>query len=82
MKFKEKIYNTDNLSIKDIDEKTTRARAIIVNSNKEVLMCYSNGRKHYEFPGGHLEFGENLTKGLKRELLEETGIEIGKENGL
>ena len=49
-----------NENSKDIDEKTTRARAIIVNSNKEVLMCYSNGRKHYEFPGGHLEFDENL----------------------
>ena len=80
MKFEEKIYNTYNLSIKDIDEKTTRARAIIVNSNKEVLMCYSDGRNHYEFPGGHLEFGENLIEGLKRELLEETGIEIEKEN--
>ena len=66
----------------DIDEKTTRARAIIVNSNKEVLMCYSNGRNHYEFPGGHLEFGENLIEGLKRELLEETGIEIAKENAI
>ena len=67
MKFEEKIYNTDNLSIKDINEKTTRARAIIVNSNKEVVMCYSNGRNHYEFPGDHLEFCENLIEGLKRE---------------
>ncbi len=74
MKFEEKIYNTDNLSIKDIDEKTTRARAVIVNSNREVLMCYSNGRNHYEFPVGHLELGENLIEGLKRELLEETFI--------
>ena len=80
MKFEEKIYNTDNLSNKDIDEKTTRARAILINSNNEVLMCYSNGRNHYEFPGGHIEFGENLIEGLKREILEETGIEIEEEN--
>lgn len=79
MKFEEKIYNTDNLSIKDIDEKTTRARAVIVNSNKEVLMCYSNGLQHYEFPGGHLEEDETLEEGLKREILEETGISLDKE---
>ena len=76
MKFIEKIYNYDNLNSKDIDEKTTRARAIIINSNKEVLMCYSNGLKHYEFPGGHLEENETLEEGLKREILEETGITI------
>lgn len=80
MKFEEKIYNTDNLSIKDIDEKTTRARAIIINFNKKILMCYSNGRNHYEFPGGHLENDENLIDGLKREVLEETGIEIEEKN--
>lgn len=42
-------------------------------------MCYSNGRNHYEFPGGHLEFDENLIEGLKREILEETGIEMEEE---
>ena len=30
MKFEGKIYNTDNLNIKDIDEKITRARGIIL----------------------------------------------------
>lgn len=80
MKFIEKIYNYDNLNPEDIDENTIRARAIIINSHKEVLMCYSNGLQHYEFPGGHLEEKETLEDGLKREILEETGIEIEEEN--
>ena len=64
----------------DIDEKITRARGIIFNSYKEVLMCYLNGCNHYEFPCGHIEFGENLIEGLKQELFEETGIEIEEKN--
>ena len=76
MKTIEKIYNYDNITPDEIDEKTTRARAILVNSKNEVLMCYSNGLQHYEFPGGHLEEGETLEDGLKREILEETGIII------
>ncbi len=43
---------------------------------QEVLLCYSNGLSHYEFPGGHLEENETLLEGLKREVLEETGIEL------
>lgn len=79
MKFTEKIYNYDNLTSDAIDETTTRARAIIINSNREVLMCYSNGLQHYEFPGGHLEKNETLDEGLKIEILEETGITIDLE---
>jgi ADP-ribose pyrophosphatase YjhB (NUDIX family) len=30
----------------------------------------------YELPGGHIEFGENLKDGLKREILEEFEMEI------
>ena len=79
MKSIEKIYNYDNISPEEIDEKTTRARAIIINSKNEVLMCYSNELQHYEFPGGHLEENETLEEGLKREILEETGISIDEE---
>ena len=79
MKFIERIYNYDNLKLEEINEKTTRARAILINSNNEVLMCYSNGLQHYEFPGGHLEKNETLEDGLKREIKEETGITIDLE---
>jgi 8-oxo-dGTP diphosphatase len=30
----------------------------------------------YELPGGHIEFGEDLVAGLKREILEEFGMRI------
>lgn len=79
MKFIEKIYNYDNITPDKIDEVTTRARAILINSNDEVLMCYSNGLQHYEFPGGHLENNETLEEGLKREIKEETGITIDEK---
>jgi 8-oxo-dGTP diphosphatase len=30
----------------------------------------------FEIPGGHIDFGEDVVAGLKREILEETGKEI------
>ena len=30
----------------------------------------------YELPGGHIEYGENIVEGLKREVLEELGMRI------
>ena len=72
-------YNNDNLHNYDIDETTTRTRGLIINSNNEILMCYSNGLSHYEFPGGHLEKNETLYGGLKREIYEETGITLTKK---
>lgn len=30
----------------------------------------------FEIPGGHIEFGEDVVEGLKREVLEETGMHI------
>ncbi len=73
------VYNHDNLKEQDIDEKVVRIKALLINSNNEIALGYCH--KTYQFPGGHLEDGERLEEGLKREIKEETGIDI-KENNL
>ena len=34
----------------------------------------------WEFPGGHAEFGEDLTNALTREIFEETGVKINTDS--
>lgn len=71
---KEILYNYDNLTKEDIDEVIVRTKGLIINSDDEITLGYSH--KTYQFPGGHLEEGENLEECLLREIKEETGIEL------
>lgn len=71
---KEIIFNHDNLEEKNIDEIVVRTKGLIINGKDEITLGYSH--KTYQFPGGHLEYGESLDECLKREIKEETGIEI------
>jgi 8-oxo-dGTP diphosphatase len=48
---------------------------LIENSEGKILMVKSPDRG-WEIPGGQVEEGESLTDALKREIKEETGIEI------
>lgn len=73
---KEIFYNDDNLLEEEIDEMVVRVKAIIINQNDDILMGYCDGT--YQFPGGHLEDGETLIEGLRREISEETGIFLDK----
>ena len=60
-------------------------RGIIINDQGEIF-CQrltarnSDGRNFWCTPGGGLEMGESLLDGLRREMIEETGVkpEIGK----
>lgn len=74
---KEIFYNDDNLLKEEINESVTRVKGIIINQSDEILMGYCDGT--YQFTGGHLEEGESLIDGLKREIREETGINLEEE---
>jgi len=47
-------------------------RAVIISRGK-ILLCHSKNKRQYFFPGGHVEFGEDVRSALKRELKEELG---------
>ena len=70
---REIIHNNDNLREEDITETVIRAKALIV-TNGNILI--GNENNFFEFPGGHLEDNETVDECLKREILEETGIEL------
>jgi len=54
---------------------------VILKCNNSILLGKrkgSHGDGEWSFPGGHLEFGETIEDCGKRELIEETGIDLSK----
>ena len=70
---KEIIHNDDKLLESEVTELVVRTKALILNNGNLLL---ANENDVLQFPGGHLEDGESLNDCLKREIKEETGIEI------
>ena len=70
---REIIHNNGNLREEEVTETVIRAKALIIN-NDNILIANENSL--FEFPGGHLDEGETLDECLKREIMEETGIEL------
>lgn len=56
------------------------AVGVVFNELGQVLIAKRQSHQHqansWEFPGGKIEPGEDLSLALKRELLEEVGIEV------
>ena len=51
------------------------AAGVVLNENGEILLV-NTPRHGWVFPGGIVEVGENVIDGVKREVMEETGIAV------
>jgi ADP-ribose pyrophosphatase YjhB (NUDIX family) len=52
-----------------------RCRAIIVHNGRLLVVKHQKTNEYYALPGGHLEWGEDIIEAIKREVVEELGIE-------
>ena len=69
-----KIIKTDELS----DKLPVSIKAIIVDDNK--ILCLKNERNEWDFPGGKINFNEDVEACLKREVKEEVNLDIKNLN--
>jgi len=53
------------------------AGGVIIDNEERILIIQErfHTRRHYKLPGGALDPGEHISDGVRREVLEETGIE-------
>ena len=65
-----KIIKTDELA----DKFPISIKAIIIDDHK--VLCLKNERNEWDFPGGKINYNEDIEDCLKREVKEETNLDI------
>ena len=73
-----KMGTEEDINDFEFEETVIRVKALLINEKNQILLGYSNGS--YQFPGGHIKEKESLLDGLKREVKEETGMDIDTED--
>ena len=69
-----KFIKTDELS----DKFPISIKAIIIDDNK--VLCLKNERNEWDFPGGKIDFNEDVEECLRREIKEETNLNVNNLN--
>lgn len=60
----------------DTPRHSVSVAGIVVNDANQVLIIQRRDNGHWEPPGGVLELGEEFEEGVRREVREETGMEV------
>lgn len=68
------LYNEDNLKEEEVNRIVRRGKIIIINSNDKILLAHSDN--NYFLIGGRCELNETFEDCIRREVKEETGIDI------
>ena len=63
----------------DVPRHSVSVAAAIVRDDGRILAIRRRDNGHWEPPGGVLELGESIEDGLRREVREETGLEVEPE---
>lgn len=74
---KEVKINPNNLIKEELDDIKYKARALIFNDREELLLTVNGGV--YLLPGGSINSNETYIDAVKREVLEETGIQMKED---
>lgn len=70
------IINPLNILDENLNTIVTRVKLFILNDKNEFIVA--SARTGYQLPGGHVEDGEDLTSSVIREIQEETGMMLSK----
>lgn len=57
-------------------EHSVSVAGVIIDDDGRALLIQRKDNAHWEPPGGILELGERITDGLRREVKEETGLDV------